>query len=249
MKRKAFTFSDLQIDCQVDTAVHTLDGQAIGAKVRVPRELLDRYPYNASAYTFLQELRQAIYDYGIIEFPGLPVNRSNHTVAMRHPQQHSYSDNPYLNCFCQQPHQDTPPWPTAFWLDRPRRFSATWLMSEQGLQQYSNYCRLQPQHCAEQIHRQLVPVTLANGTGILLNQSPGLMLMDNSENHQLYHARTGNFDAIDSNTDDGIDSPSYAFNEIGLLHHIDTLDSRRGDDDRDPDEREQVRRFMQNENR
>ena len=134
MRRKLFTLSDIEAECRVETCCHSLDGRAIVAVVRVPSALHNRYPYNATADRFLQQLRQSIFEFGTIEFPRLPVNKSNYTVAMRHPHQHGNSDNPYLTRFCQDPHQDTPPYPTAFWLGAPRRYSATRVMSRQGLQ-------------------------------------------------------------------------------------------------------------------
>jgi hypothetical protein len=89
-------------------------------------------PYASTAYTFLQQLRGAIREHGLIEFPGLPVNPTNHTLAQRAPWEHAYSQNPYLTGFCQLLHQDTPPYPTAFWLGAERRFFATWVTSRQG---------------------------------------------------------------------------------------------------------------------
>lgn len=44
-----------------------------------------------------------------------------------------------------------------------------------------------------------------------------------------------------------VDSPMYTYSEIGLLKYIDTLDSRRGDQDRDIEEREAVKNFIDNE--
>lgn len=118
MSRVPFNFSDIEAECHLETGSYSLDGRTIGATILVPPGLYHRYPYNATAYGFLQQLRQPIYEFGTIEFPGLPVNKCNHTVAMRHPHQHGYSDNPYLTRFCQDPHQDTPPYPSAFWLGR-----------------------------------------------------------------------------------------------------------------------------------
>jgi hypothetical protein len=39
----------------------------------------------------------------------------------------------------------------------------------------------------------------------------------------------------------------YTYSEIGLLNYIDTLDSRRGDQDRDIEECEAVKNFIHNE--
>ncbi len=247
MKRKPFTFSDLQAECRIETECYSLDGRRIGARVFVPTERYTHYPYNASAYVFLQYLRQAIFEYGTIEFPDLPLNKTNHTVAMRHPRQHHYSNNPYLNSFFQQPHQDTPPYPTAFWLDHPRRYSATWVISMEGLQQWSILAEKNPGWSTEAIHRQLVAKTLADGSGLLFTQNPGLFLFDNSERQQLYHARTCNFSATEENPDHREDTPAYAFNEIGLLNYIDTLDSRRGHEDRDDEDLQAVKAFIAQE--
>jgi len=96
MRRKPFNMNDIEAECHVDSRCHSLDGRAIVAMVSVLPTLHHRYPYNATACGFLQQLRESIYEFGTLEFPGLPVNKSNHTVAMRHPHQHSYSDNPCL---------------------------------------------------------------------------------------------------------------------------------------------------------
>lgn len=247
MSRKPFTFFDLQAECQIETACHQLDDRPIGVKIRVPPELYNRYPYNASAYVFLQQLRQPLLEFGTVEFPNLPLNKTNHTVAMRHPKQHSYSSNPFLTRFCQEPHQDTPPYPTAYWLDQPRRYSATWVMSLQGLLAYEKFRRQQPQADTETAHRHLVSHSLANGTGLLFNHSPGLMLMENDRHHKLYHARTCNFEAVENNPNNAEDTPTYAFNEPGLINYIDVLDSRRGNEDRDAVDLEEVKAFMAQE--
>lgn len=249
--RKPFSFSDLARECRVETGSYSLHGthnaRKTGARIFVPPELLQRYPYNASAYAFLQQMRDAIFEYGTLEFPDLPLNRSNHTIAMRAPREHSYSSNPYLTGECQHLHQDTPPYPTAFWLGEQRRYFATWIVSVPGLQRYTQFTREHPGLDMNAIHQQLVPESLANGTGIVLNHSPGLLLIDNSEHCQLYHARTGRFAEIASNPHYHSDAPMYAFNETGLLHHIDTLDERRGPHDRDAEEQAAVVAFLQAE--
>lgn len=247
MSRQAFNFTDISADCLVETGHHQLDGSQLGARVTVPPALWGKYPYNASAYAFIQQLRSAVAEFGIIEFPDLPLNPTNHTVAMRHPREHSYSDNPYLNQFCQQPHQDTPPYPTAFWLAAPRRFAATWVMKQQGLTAWSTYSQQNPAADNEAKHRVLVPQTLADGQAILLTQQPGLLLFDNSSRHNLYHARTCNFAAVAQQPDSCVDTPAYAFNEMGLLHYIDTLDSRRGNDFRDAHDLREVTEFLSRE--
>ena len=215
--------------------------------ITVPPELRNHYPYNASAYAFLQQLREAIFRYGLIEFPQLPVNRCNYTLAQRSPWQHRYSDNPYLTDLCQLPHQDTPPYPTAFWLGQPRRFSATWIVSDTGLESVSRWRQQHPDASTDELHRQLVPSSLADGTGILLNHSPGLLLIDNSHHHRLYHARTCRFDAIAAQTDHHTDTPMYAYNEIGLMNYIDMLDSRRGTEHRNAEDEALTREFFQSQ--
>lgn len=252
MARKPFTLADLAQECRIETGCYALHGintpRRIGAKVFVPGELLQRYPYNASAYAFLQALRSDIYEYGTIEFPGLPLNRSNYTIAMRAPREHSYSSNPYLTGECQHLHQDTPPYPTAFWLENEREFFATWIVSLPGLQRYAQFTREHPGMTMNDVHRTLVPESLGNGTGIVVNHSPGLILIDNSEHQQLYHARTCRFAAVEKNPGYMQDAPMYAFNEIGLLNYIDTMDEQRGMQDRDNDEKAEIARFMQSEN-
>lgn len=249
MRRQPFTFADLAQECRIEIGCHALHGmnnpRRIGAKVFVPGELLQRYPYNASAYAFLQELRRDIFEHGTIEFPGLPLNRSNYTIAMRAPREHRYSNNPYLTGECQHLHQDTPPYPTAFWLGKEREFFATWIVSLPGLQRYAQFTREHPQMAMNAVHRELVQESLAQGTGIVANHSPGLILIDNSEHQQLYHARTCRFDAIEKNPQYTQDTPMYAFNEIGLLNYIDTMDEQRGTGDRDPAEKEEIMAWLE----
>jgi len=66
-------------------------------------------------------------------------------------------------------------------------------MSCQGLQNYTALSQQQPAHNSTLIHQQLLPAALANGSALLLNHEPGLLLIDNSEHQQLYHCRTCNF--------------------------------------------------------
>lgn len=250
MPRQAFTLVDLAQECAVETGCHALHGwQAarLGIRIHVPQALQSRYPYNASAYVFLQQLRAAIAEYGTVEFPGLPLNRCNHTIAMRAPQEHRYSSNPYLTGECQHLHQDTPPYPTAFWLGAERRYYATWIVSLPGLQRYAHFTREHPGLAMNEVHRQLVPESIANGTGIVCNHSAGLILIDNSEQQQLYHARTARFDHIAQDGGAASDTPMYAFNETGLLHYIDTMDERRGPQDRDAQDKADVIAFLQQE--
>jgi hypothetical protein len=251
VQRKPFTFADISQECAVTTGIYTLHGtqhsQKMGAKICVPQALMHRYPYNASAYAFLQELRSAIFEFGTIEFPNLPLNKSNHTIAMRAPREHTYSNNPYLTGECQHLHQDTPPYPTAFWLNEQRHYFATWLVSVAGLQRYTEFTYANPGMAMNDVHRTLVPESITNGTGIVLNYTPGLLLIDNSHHQQLYHARTCRFDAVEQNPNYTSDAAMYAFNETGLLHYIDAMDERRGEHDRDAEEREAVKTFMTTE--
>ncbi len=247
MPRQPFNFDDIRQECRVELACHALHGNQgarLGARVHVPPALMGRYPYNGSAYGFLQQLRQEILALGVIEFPGLPVNRRNHTLAQRAPKQHAYSSNPYLTGECQHLHQDTPPYPTAFWLDAPRRFFGTWVTSLEGLRISLDWQRRNPAADLHAMHRALVPESLAQGYGVVLNRAAGLLLIDNSEHQQLYHARTCDFAAVLAQPDYAQDAPMYAFNEVGLLHYIDSLDSRRGTHDRDEAERAEVAAFM-----
>jgi hypothetical protein len=252
VQRQPFSFFDIAQECAITTGCYALHGTdntvRTGAQVFVPQELQSRYPYNASAYAFLQQLREAIFDFGTIEFPGLPLNRCNHTIAMRSPREHRYSSNPYLTGECQHLHQDTPPYPTAFWLDEERHYFATWIVSLPGLQRYTEFTRENPDMAMNDVHRQLVPESLANGTGVLLNYQPGLILIDNSEHQQLYHARSCRFDAIEKTPDYEHDTPMYAYNEIGLLQYIDVMDERRGMQDRDDEDKTITALFMQSEN-
>jgi hypothetical protein len=77
-----------------------------------------------------------------------------------------------------------------------------------------------------------------------VNHAPGLILIDNSEHQQLYHARTCRFDAVAQNPHYTEDAPMYAFNEIGLLNYIDTMDEQRGEQDRDAAEQKIISDFI-----
>lgn len=249
-ERRPFRFADLARECRVETgcnALHGARGPRLGARVLVPPELHGRYPYNASAYAFLQQLRDEIREFGVIEFPRLPLNRCNHTLAQRAPREHAYSSNPYLTGECQHLHQDTPPYPTAFWLDAPRRFFGTWVTGLPGLRAFLDFQRVNPAASRADVHRALVPASLDEGTGVVLNRTPGLLLLDNSEATQLFHARTCDFAAVAADPGYAADTPMYAFNEVGLLHHIDSLDSRRGLYDRDAGDRAGVIAFLRRE--
>ena len=250
MARQPFNFEDIARECRLETGCHALHGHGaprLGVRVHVPPELRGRYPYCASAYAFLQQLRAPILEFGLVEFPGLPVNPVNHTLAQRAPREHGYSSNPYLTGECQHLHQDTPPYPTAFWLGARRRFFGTWVTALPGLRSFLDYQCEHPLASLEEVHRALVPATLAAGTGAVLNREPGLLLIDNSEHCQLYHARTCDFEAVAAEPGYAADTPMYAFNEVGLLHYIDTLDSRRGGGHRDAADRAEVEAFLAEE--
>lgn len=250
--RAAFTFEDILCDCEVATECFRIDDgreRWLGARVYVPEELRGRYPYNGTAYGFLQELRATIFELGVLVFPDLPLNRTNHTLAQRDPSEHAYSRNPYLTGRCQSPHQDTPPYPTAFWLGAPRELSATWLLSSSGAESFYRFQQANPGLSIEEVHRRLVPETLSAHSGLLLNQDPGLLLIDNSSHCALYHARTCNFETLDQTSGELRDAPMYAFNEVGLLEHLHSLDERRGTSDLSDDDLAQVKRFLRDERR
>ena len=244
MARMPFDFSDFEQECHIETACYQLDARDLGLKIHVPEELCNQYPFNASAYCFLQQLRAQIFEFGTVEFPELGANKTNHTLAQRAPWEHCYSSNTYMTDYCQQPHQDTPPYPTGFWLDSDRRYFSTWVISELGMAKFFELARSQPLMSIEELHRELVPASLAEKHGLLLNQKAGLLLIDNSDHHSLYHARSSNFEQIGSDPLGLTDSPMYAFSEIGLMDYIDILDSRRGDVDLDPLDKAETMAFM-----
>ena len=247
MTRKTFTFQDFSQDCELSPSPNAINHGQYGLSVRVPEALRQQWPYNATAYDFMQFFRQPIQQYGFIEFPDLPVNKSNYTLAQRSPREHSYSTNTYMTDFCQQPHQDTPPYPTAFWLDQPRAYFATWLLTSTGVQEFMRYKQHKPHISLDDLHKVLVPQSLKEGWGSLVNRQSGLILIDNSQHCALYHARTCNFLAIADEPDFYSDAAMYAFNEMGLLHYIDELDSRRGKNDRDEQQMKEITVFMQQE--
>lgn len=206
----------------------------LGARIIVPAELKQSYPYNASVYNFLYFLKDEIKQLGYLHFPELAFNKTNYTLAQGAPQEHSYSSNPFMTSWFQEPHQDTPPYPTAFGLEQERKYFATWLLGPEYLQ---NFFELKHRGVTiEDIHKQLVPKSLAAGAAMLINTSPGLSIIDNSDHHPLYHARTCQLDAVKKQPDFQSDSKMYAFNEIGLLYYIEQMDSRRGTDFRDEEE-------------
>lgn len=246
MARAKFNFNDIERECQIQYGCHQLDGKTLGISVNVPEALQNGPIFSGSVYGFLQQLREPIFEYGTIEFPDLPFNKTNYTLAQKAPWQHLYSSNHYMTDYCQHPHQDTPPYPTAFGLEQPRRYFATWLMSVQGVNHYYEQERSKTRASTEDLHRELVPQSLKNGTGILVNQQPGLILIDNSNHSQLYHARTACFDMLEREhpSKKSQDVPMYAFNEVGLLNHIDQLDSRRGLQWRDNSDAAEVERYL-----
>ena len=248
--RVPFTLQDLLAECASEVGVHRLDDtgpRALGLRVHVPVPLQQRYPYNATAYAFLQQLRAPIREHGLVEFPGLPLNPTNHTLAQRAPWEHGYSQNPFLTGWCQQPHQDTPPLPTAFWLGSARRFFATWVVSRSGVARFQEAAHKRPGASVEQQHAELVPASQQAGWGTLINHEPGLVLLDNSDACALYHARTARPDAAAGHGALSPDAPSLAFNELGLLQHIDSLDERRGPEQRCARDRAEVVTFLRAE--
>lgn len=245
LRRQIFTFHDLEQECHIEINTHMLDGKPLGAKVYVPDELHTSHPFNSNAYDFMQFLRTQIFQYGLIEFPNLPPNKTNYTLAQKAPRQHADNPNPYMRHICQQPHQDTPPYPTAFWLPERRRYFATWVISQQGLNKYQQAC--QKTDDIIKLHKALVDDSLDQGYGLLLNQQAGLLLIDNSEAHQLYHARTCCFNEVENNPNYESDTPMYAFNEVGLLNYLNTLDIYRGKNDLDEALTKVVKAFMQQE--
>lgn len=244
MARIPFSFADFEQECRVEVGCYQLESCSLGLKIYVPEQLWNRYPFNATAYALLQQLREQIFEFGTVEFPCLPVNRVNHTLAQRAPWEHAYSSNTYLTDHCQQPHQDTPPYPTGFWLGEDRRYFSTWVLSLQGVNEFFEYAQLNPQLSVEDLHKLLVSASLKQHRGLLLNQQPGLLLIDNSEHHQIYHARTCNFDRLVTEKNIEAESPMYAFSEIGLMNYIDVLDSRRGQHNRDSVDKLETKIFM-----
>ncbi len=247
MNRKPFTFQDFERECDIQLNCYTLNGQALGAKINIPQALHQQYPYNSSAYGFLQQLRAEIFEFGTVEFPNLPLNKTNYTLAQGAPKEHSYSANPFMTGTCQQPHQDTPPYPTAFWLAVARQYFATWILSIKAVEAFFELTQSRPELNLDELHKILVPESLLNQSGFLVNQNPGLILIDNSQHRSLYHTRTCNFQAVTANPDYSCDAKMYAFNEMGLLHHIDSMDERRGSEHRDAVDLAEVKIFMADE--
>lgn len=234
MIKKSFSWQDIEAECSIETHCFHVE-KPLGARITVPEKLQTHYPYNASVYNFLYFLKDEIKQLGYLHFPKLCFNKTNYTLAQGAPQEHSYSSNPFMTSWFQEPHQDTPPHPTAFGLETERKFFATWLLGPKYLQRFFF---LQSQGCdIESIHRELVPESIATGDALLINTSPGLSIIDNSDYHPLYHARTCQIEAVTQNPNFTSDSKMYAFNEIGLLYYIDQMDSKRGQVFRDDKER------------
>ena len=244
--RKPFSLQDIVAECDVEEGHYKIDGKSLGLKIWVPEALHAHFPFQQSAYDFLQFLRTSIFDYGIVEFPHLPLNPINYTLAQRDPSEHSYSQNPFLTGRCQSPHQDTPPYPTAFWLAGLRQYSATWVMSE-SMQQYYQKLKSATKTNDITLHQQLVQQSITQGQAILVNHTPGLLLIDNSSAQNLYHARTTKLDRLDSFCKLRHDSPMFAFNEIGLMHYIDQLDEQRGQQHRDSKLSKEILDFIRQE--
>ena len=59
MIRTPFNFNDLCQEATVKTGTYLIDNKTIGAQVIVPKERMSLFPFNASAYDFLQFLRPA----------------------------------------------------------------------------------------------------------------------------------------------------------------------------------------------
>lgn len=245
--RTAFNFSDIKNECQIIEGHYSLDKNTLGLRIIVPDALQQQFPFNSSAYAFMQQLRQTILDYSIVEFPHLPLNKTNYTLAQKSPYQHLYSHNPYLTDYCQQPHQDTPPYPTAFWLPAKRQYFATWVISALGLKLFQQALNAFPQCSIMQLHQQLVPKSINDNWGLLLNHEPGLLLLDNSQRGQLFHARTCQFNQHHDHVMITSETPMYAFNEMGLMHYLDQLDERRGAEDRDTADYQAMINFLTNE--
>ena len=241
------SLKDFRIDCKITEGQYNLDNKALGLSIEIPEALFNEAPFNGTAYSLLQGLRNEIRHYGIIEFPNLPVNKQNYTLAQKHPSEHSYSSNPFLTSLCQSPHQDTPPYPSAFWLNENRQYSATWLMSEVMCQAFYNYRTQNPILSVDEIHQHLVEESLSSNKAILINRQAGLCLVDNSQARQLYHARTSLIELPDRQGKERYDAPMFAFNEIGLMQYIDTIDEQRGQSHRCDKEKQSVLNFMKNE--
>lgn len=160
MTKISFSFKDIEQECDIELDCYRLQSRPLGLKIHVPEELYNRYPFNSSAYDFLQQLRPQIFEFGVLEFPNLPVNKLNHTLAQRSPMEHTYSSNTYMTDGCQQPHQDTPPYPTGFWLNKGRKYYATWVLSVAAVNDFFELLRSNPELDIDEVHRQLLPITL-----------------------------------------------------------------------------------------
>lgn len=243
----AFNWQDLEQECRIEYDCYSLDNSKLGARVYIPTEFHQQHPFNSNAYDFMQQLRSQIYDLGIIELVDLPVNHCNYTLAQKAPQQHQGNPNPFMTAHCQSPHQDTPPYPTAFWLPKHRNYYATWVVGSEFCEYFYQYQNQHPELSIEQVHKNLVPKSLEQAKGFLINQKAGLTLIDNSNAKLLYHARTCLFNKVECAESDITDSPMYAFNEMGLIHHLETLDVYRGTEYLDNHAKARMQAFLAQE--
>lgn len=248
--RVPFTFEDIAAECSVDYECHALgdDGARLGARVHVPPELFSAPIYRSSAYAFMQQLRAAIAEHGLIEFPNLPLNPQNHTLAQRAPSEHEYSSNPFLTGLCQRLHQDTPPYPTAFWLGAARRASATWVACASAAAEFNRATAHLGDADLPAAHAQWVPRLVTEGRATLVNRAAGLVLLDNSEAQRLFHCRTNVVDGERPAPPATAEAPLHAFNEMGLLQHM-QLDERRGTAHFCEEERRRIAEFVAQEQR
>lgn len=246
--RAAFTFDDIAADCRIDYGCHAVGdlGLRLGARVHVPPALFDTALYRSSAYAFMQQLRAAIAEHGLIEFPALPLNPQNHTLAQRAPAEHGYSSNPFLTGLCQRLHQDTPPYPTAFWLGAKRYASATWVVCASAADEFNRATAHLPDAELPRAHTHWVPRLVAEGRATLVNREPGLLLLDNSDAQRLFHCRTNVVDGLRPARPVTQDAPLHAFNEMGLLQRM-QLDERRGEAHFCEEERRAIAEFVARE--
>ena len=96
------------------------------------------------------------------------------------------------------------------------------------------------------LHAQWVPQLLGEGRATLVNRTPGLLLLDNSDAARLYHARTNVVDGEHPAPPARTDATLYAFNEPGLLQRM-QLDERRGTEHLCEAERGRIAAFVARE--
>lgn len=245
ISRTRFTINDIFALTKPTEGCYQLDAKTLG--LRLDCQGIDDALLKRPVYDFLLYLRQDIFKYGVIELQNLDFNLCNYTLGQGAPIEHQGNPNPYMTAHCQDLHQDTPPYPTAFGLKAPRQFYATWLTNEAQMQEFYQQ-KASSQETLEQLHQRLVPTSLENQSGFLINQKPGLTIIDNSQANKLYHARTANFKAIEQAGNFSQDSKMYAFNEVGLLQHLRQLDIYRGNEHINLEEIERVKQLVQQEN-